>query len=144
MTRTRWMLVAALAAVAVALPATVRAGHGPEVRIVSPKRNAQVKSPVTVQAVVDGFTLVAAGTPLKDGEGHLHFFIDVPADNVKPGAMIPMDTTARYVHLGKEPYDKRDLALAPGVHTVTVVAANSGHQRIGEIHPVSVTFTVVP
>jgi hypothetical protein len=118
--------------------------HGPHVKITSPKKGAKVTSPVTVIAAVEEFKLVPAGTPLAEGEGHLHFFIDVPADNVKPGAMIPLDTLTRYIHLGKEPFDRRDLTLAPGKHTITVVAANSGHQRIKDVKPYSVTFTVTP
>ncbi len=116
--------------------------HGPHVKISSPKKGAKVASPVTVIAAVEEFKLVAAGTPVAEGEGHLHFFIDVPASNVKPGAAIPLDTTTRYLHLGKEPFDRRDLTLAPGKHTITVVAANSGHQRLKDVKPHSVTFTV--
>ena len=124
------------------VPRAMAAYSGPHVKISSPKKKANVKSPVTVIAQVEEFKLVPAGTMLAEGEGHLHFFIDVPADNVKPGAMIPLDTLARYVHLGKEPFDRRDLTLAPGKHTITVVAANSAHQRIAGIKPHSVTFRV--
>ncbi len=116
--------------------------HGAHVKISSPKKGAKVSSPVTVIATVDDFKLVAAGTPVAEDEGHLHFFIDVPASNVKAGAMIPLDSTARYLHLGKEPFDRRDITLTPGKHTITVVAANSGHQRLKDVKPYSVTFTV--
>ncbi len=133
--------VAALVFVAAPTAAVAR-HHGSHVKITSPAKGAKVTSPVTVIASVEEFKLVAAGTPLAEGEGHLHFFIDVPASNVKPGKMIPLDTTARYVHLGKEPFDRRDLTLAPGKHTITVVAANSGHERIKGVPPYSVTFTV--
>lgn len=121
-----------------------RPPQGPHLKVVSPKKGAKVASPVTMVVAVDEFKLVAAGTPLADGEGHLHFFIDVPASNVKPGALIPLDSLARYVHAGKEPFDRRDLTLAPGRHTITVVAANSGHLRLAGVKPVSVTFTVTP
>lgn len=124
-----------------------RAGVAPAKRggltIVSPKQKTTVAGPkVMIQVDVKGLALVAAGSPLKGGEGHLHFFIDVPAKNVKVGAMIPLDTTLRYVHAGKEPYDRREIALAPGRHRITVVAANSAHLRLAEPKPVSVTFTV--
>lgn len=144
MIRLRSLALAALAATALATPVALRAHHGPQLKITSPTKGAKVKSPVTVIAAVEAFKLVPAGTPVAEGEGHLHFFIDVPAANVKPGAMIPLDTTTRYVHLGKEPFDRRDITLAPGKHTITVVAANSGHQRIGAIKAKSVSFTVVP
>lgn len=117
--------------------------RGGSLRVVSPKKRATVAGPkVMIEVRVKGLRLVDAGTPLKPGEGHLHFFIDVPASNVKVGAMIPLDTTSRYVHAGKEPYDRREIELAPGRHTITVVAANSGHLRLAQPKPVSVTFTV--
>ena len=143
----RWpaVVVAAVlfAVVTVAASASAAAPppHGPHLKVVSPKKRA-VASPVTVIVAVERFKLVAAGTPLADGEGHLHFFIDVPASNVKPGALIPLDSLARYVHAGKEPFDRRDLTLTPGKHTITVVAANSGHLRLAGVKPVKVTFTV--
>ncbi len=122
--------------------AAVLPPKGPHLKVLSPKKRAAVASPVTVIVAVERFKLVAAGTPLADGEGHLHFFIDVPASNVKPGAMIPLDSLARYVHAGKEPFDRRDLTLTPGKHTITVVAANSGHLRLAGVKPAKVTFTV--
>ena len=136
-------LAVAAALLPFASPAEAAVRHqGPHLKIVSPKKGAKVASPVTIIATAKDFKLVPATTPLADGEGHLHFFIDVPASNVKPGAMIPMDSTARYVHAGKEPFDRRELTLAPGKHTITVVAANSGHQRLATVKPVRVTFTV--
>ena len=118
--------------------------RGPHLKIVSPGKGAKVASPVPVVVAVEEFKLVAAGTALAEGEGHLHFFIDVPASNVKPGALIPLDSLSRYVHAGKEPFDRRELTLTPGKHTITVVAANSGHLRLANLKPVSVTFTVTP
>ena len=121
----------------------VAAARGGTLRIVSPKKRATVTGPkVMIEVDVKGLVLVSAGTPLKSGEGHLHFFIDVPARNVKVGAMIPLDTTSRYVHAGKEPFDRREIELTPGRHTITVVAANSGHVRLAQPKPVSVTFTM--
>ena len=133
------VLVASLASgAAVATPY-----RGAKLKVVSPKKNVRVAGPkVLVKVEVTGLALVAAGTPLKDGEGHLHFFIDVPASNVKVGALIPLDSTSRYVHAGKPPFDEREIELAPGRHTITVVAANSAHLRLAEPKPVSVRFTV--
>lgn len=146
----RWSVVVATAFLFGVVTLTARTSaaappsHGPHLKIVSPKKGTKVASPVPVVVTVKEFKLVAAGTPLADGEGHLHFFIDVPASNVKPGALIPLDSLTRYVHAGKEPFDRRELTLAPGKHTITVVAANSGHLRLANVKPVSVTFTVAP
>lgn len=140
--------VIATVSAASAWPAEGAAAAAPNLRatlrVVSPKRNARVAGPtVLVQVRVKGLELVAAGTPLKEGEGHLHFFIDVPASNVKVNGMIPLDSAARYVHAGKPPFDEREIELAPGRHTITVVAANSAHMRIAQPAPVSVRFIVL-
>ena len=138
----RGMLVAGLALASLAA-AGFTARRGGSLSIVTPAKGAIMTGPkVLVHVQVTGFPLVAAGTALKAGEGHLHFFIDVPARNVKIGALIPLDSTARYVHAGKEPFDRRELELAPGKHTITVVAANSAHLRLAEPRPVSVSFVV--
>ena len=133
--------VIATVSAAWAWPAAGAAAAAPNLRatlrVVSPKRNARVAGPtVLVQVRVKGLELVAAGTPLKEVEGHLHFFIDVPASNVKVNGMIPLDSAARYVHAGKPPFDEREIGLTPGRHTITVVAANSAHMRIAQPAPV--------
>ena len=54
-----------------------------KISIVSPKSGAHVSGPkVNVVVKVTGFKLVAAGSPVANGEGHLHFFIDLPASSV--------------------------------------------------------------
>lgn len=152
--RTKAMLGASVVAAAVAAlmaaPAEGAAAlarqsmhHGATLKILAPKKHTNVVGPkVLVQVGVKELALVLAGSPLKDGEGHLHFFIDVPATHVRVGALIPLDSTTRYVHAGKPPFDQREIELAPGKHTITVVAANSAHLRLAEPKPVSVTFMV--
>ena len=78
----------------------------------------------------------------KDGEGHIHFFIDVPASSVAVGQVIPTDQPTKYIHAGKTPYTNREVDLTPGQHTITVVAANAAHQALAVPAPVSVSFTV--
>ena len=114
-----------------------------KISIVSPKSGAHVSGPkVNVVVKVTGFKLVAAGLPVANGEGHLHFFIDVPASSVKVGEMIPLDQPTKYMHAGKEPFDSRELDLAPGRHTITAVMANSAHLRAAGVPAARVTFTV--
>jgi hypothetical protein len=104
---------------------------------------AEVQGPkVRFEVEVTNFTLVDAGTPLAPGEGHLHFFIDTPPDAVPEGQLIPLDSAAKYVHAGKPPYTSRELELAPGEHTIWVVAANSGHLALREPAPAKVTVRV--
>jgi hypothetical protein len=112
-------------------------------RIVSPAPNATVKGPkVKVEVAADGFRLVAANQAPKAGEGHLHFFIDVPASSVAVGQAVPLDQASAYVHAGKEPFTFRELDLAPGKHTITVVAADAAHMVVGQPAPVVLELTV--
>jgi hypothetical protein len=118
-------------------------GTAPAMRVVSPAAGATVKGPkVKVEVAVDGFKLVPANQAPVANEGHLHFFIDVPASSVAVGQVIPLDQPQTYVHAGKEPFTSRELELAPGKHTITVVAANAAHVVVDQPAPVSVEVTV--
>jgi hypothetical protein len=112
--------------------------------IVSPKDGATVKGPtVPVEVAVTNWTLVPAGGPVTEGQGHLHFFIDVPASTVEVGKAIPATATnAAYVHLGKEPLTHHDLTLTPGKHTITVVMGNASHIALARPAPPQITITV--
>jgi hypothetical protein len=115
----------------------------PVITIASPAANTSVSGPkVKIDASVSHWQLVAANQAAKPGEGHLHFYIDIPADAIKVGEGIPLDQAAKFVHAGKAPFTSREIELAPGQHTVTVVMGNSVHQVLAEPAPVSVTFTV--
>jgi hypothetical protein len=118
------------------------AAPSPTIRVISPAEGSAVTSPVKVQVAVDGFGLVAATTPVAEGSGHLHFFIDTPPEAVPEGQMIPLDSATKYVHAGKEPFTERDLTLAPGEHTIWIVAANSGHLALRTPAPVKLTVKV--
>jgi hypothetical protein len=112
-------------------------------RIVSPAPGAAVKGPkVNVEVAVDGFKLVPANQAPLANEGHLHFFVDVPASSVPVGQVVPLDQAKTYVHAGKEPFTSRELELAPGKHTITVVAANAAHLVVERPAPISVEVTV--
>lgn len=123
-------------------PAPQTAAATPTLRVIAPAEGSVVTSPVKVQVAVDGFGLVAATTPIAEGSGHLHFFIDTPPDAVPEGQMIPLDSATKYVHAGKEPFTERELTLAPGEHVIWVVAANSGHLALRTPAPVKLTLKV--
>ncbi len=124
-----------------AAPRTAAAAT-PTLRILAPAEGSTVTSPVKVQVAVDGFGLVAATTPIAEGAGHLHFFIDTPPDAVPEGQMIPLDSATKYIHAGKEPLTERELTLSPGEHVIWVVAANSGHLALRTPAPVKLTLKV--
>ncbi len=112
-------------------------------RVTSPPGNTTIKSgKVKFDVEVIGISLVAANIPVKGGEGHLHFFINVSASSVPPGQSIPLDQPARYVHAGKAPFTSREIELAPGRHTITVVMADAAHVVMAEPAPVSVDVVV--
>lgn len=116
---------------------------GPSLKITAPAANAAMPGPkVNIQVEVTGLNLVDANIAPKDGEGHLHFFIDTPASAVPVGQLIPIDQPVKFVHAGKAPYTNREIELAKGQHTITVVAANAAHIALATPAPVSVTFSV--
>jgi len=98
-------------------------------------------SDVPLQVAVRNFSLVRAGAP-QANQGHLHFFIDVPADSIADGQLIPTDQADKYVHAGAPPFNTRTVALTPGVHTVTAVMGDGAHNKLAVPAPVSVTFIV--
>jgi Domain of unknown function (DUF4399) len=115
----------------------------PEITIAYPHQGAHVEgTKASIQVAVKNWRLVNANQDVHDGEGHIHFFIDTPADSVPVGTVIPTDKPAQYVHVGKPPLATRTLELTPGVHTVTVVMGNSHHEALDKPAPVSVTFAV--
>jgi hypothetical protein len=142
------LLIASLAftasIVACSVPPTLNTSTTvPQIKILSPANGATVDGPkVTFDVEVAGWRFVDANQPAKDGEGHLHFFINIPASAVQAGSAIPLDQKATFVHAGKAPYAQRKLELSPGEHTVTVVMGNSLHQALANPAPASVTFTV--
>jgi hypothetical protein len=116
----------------------------PTLKIVSPADGATVKGPqVKVEASVQGFKLVPAGSAVANGEGHLHFFVDVPSSTVAVGQAIPpTESNHAIVHAGKEPLTSRELELSPGTHTITVVVGDSSHVALGTPAPQSITVHV--
>ena len=137
------LLVAVLLVSLLASCAPAPAAPAVSMKVTSPAAGATVTGPkVKVEVDVQGLTLVDANIAPKDGEGHIHFFIDSPASSVAVGQVIPTDQATKYVHAGKAPYTNRELDLTAGQHTITIVAANAAHQALAVPAPVSVSFTV--
>src|SRR5437867_2895805 len=134
------LLASLLACLALVLVACGGAAAAPSMKIVSPADGATVKGPkVKVEVAVANWKLAPAGAPAANGEGHLHFFIDVPASAVPVGQAIPpTDANPAYVHAGKDPLSSRELQLTPGKHTITVVMGNTGHVALDNPAPQSI------
>ena len=124
-------------------PAATPPAAIPSLTIIAPATGATVTGPkVKVEAEAKNWqTVAAAGSAVTPGEGHLHFFIDVPASSVAVGQAIPTGDP-KYVHAGAAPLTGRELELSPGQHTIIVVAGNSAHIALASPAPQSVTFTV--
>lgn len=126
------------------LAACAPASREPSMRIVYPEPGVRVpEAKVPIHVEVRNFRLVRPGAP-RPGEGHLHLFIDVPANSIADGQIIPLDQTDKYVHMGAPPFNTRTLSLSPGVHTITAVMADGTHAKLPTPAPVSVTFFVQP
>ena len=98
----------------------------PSIRFVYPDQGVRVpETNVPVQVAISNFNLVRANQAARAGEGHVHFFIDVPASSIADGAMIPLDKPKLYVHAGASPLTTRTLTLAPGLHTIMAVIARN-------------------
>lgn len=142
----RLPFIAALGAalvLAACAPASSAPAAKPVMRLLSPAPDARLPAgKVKIDVEVRGYTLVAANAPVKAGEGHLHFFIDAPASSVPAGQFVPLDQPKTYVHAGKAPFTSREIELAPGKHTITVVMADAAHVVVAEPEPLSVTVLV--
>ncbi len=66
----------------------------------------------------------------------------VLAFSVSAGQPVPLDQRTTSVHAGKAPFTSREIELAPGKHTITVVMADAAHGVVAEPEPVSVTVLV--
>ncbi|GAC1534306.1 MAG: hypothetical protein NVS4B8_24050 [Herpetosiphon sp.] len=116
-------------------------GSKPTLRIESPKNGETIKgSSVKVDVRVQDFKLVDANPTVKPGEGHLHFYIDQPADSIAVGKPIPADPA--HIHAGKAPYTSRDLTLNTGQHTITAVMGDSNHVVLASPAPQTITVNV--
>jgi hypothetical protein len=131
---------AAAAIVALAAwPVPVGAQANPTVRITTPRDGATVRGPqVEVKVTVQNFRLVAGGTEVKSGEGHVHILIDKQVP--RAGEVVPQ--ADGYVHLGAAPFDTRTIDLAPGEHTLTAVLGDSTHKVLDPPATHSVKVTV--
>lgn len=87
-------------------------GPAPEIAILEPKEGATVGSTVTFKISPKNFKVVAPGA-VKDGEGHMHYFVDGGAYNALA------DTT----------FTLKD--LAPGAHRVKITLQKGDHSDLG-------------
>lgn len=109
--------------------------HGPSV-VVSAPPTVAAGEPVTIEARVDGLRLTPADGDRSGQTGHLHFFVDrapTPADQPIPREDGIIHTTETKVSIP---------GLAPGEHTVWVVAGDGVHMPLANPVMARTTFVV--
>ena len=118
-------------------PTPTGGGATPGVVIVSPANGAAIPAgDVTVSVRVSNFNLVASyGQPAAPGEGHLHYYMDLPVPLAEEGALAPpghfVPTTATSFTFPDVP---------PGIHNFSVELANNDHSPFPQ--PIFSTVTV--
>ena len=111
-------------------------GTGPDLTITSPAEGAVLPAgSITVSVQVSNFRLVPEYGEYIPGEGHLHYYMDLPANAVpgaiasRPGFFVPTtDTSFTWPN------------VPPGTHTFTVELATTDHTPLPQ--PVTKTVTV--
>jgi hypothetical protein len=118
-----------------AMPPPFRNARPPEVKITSPADGATVGPKFTVTTQTPGFRpdLSMEGKDNVPGYGHLHVFVDMKMEEMKPGEMMSM---AGMVGMPGENTFPVDLAGWPvGPHTLTVEAVQDDHTDIPGAKP---------
>jgi len=107
-------------------------GAKPDLTITAPADGAVLPvGDITVSVQVSNFRLVPEYGEYIPGEGHLHYYMDLPANAVasQPGFFVPTtDTSYTWPN------------VPPGTHTFTVELASTDHTPLPQ--PVSRTVTV--
>ena len=109
--------------------------RGPSVTATAPA-TVNAGDPVTVQMQVDGIRLTPADGDTSGQTGHLHLFVD--RSPTPPGQPIPKEDGI--IHTADTSVTLP--AMAPGEHTVWVVAGNGAHVPLDPPVMAKVTFTV--
>ena len=121
--------------VTVSAPALV-----PSLTITSPTDGASLTAgSITVTAQVGNFTVVdKQGQPSVAGEGHLHFYLDVPAPTTPGQPAVP--PSGVWAHVSGTTYTFTNVPA--GTHTITVQLVNNDHTPLIPLVTAQITVTV--
>jgi hypothetical protein len=112
---------------AAAASAATKQSHWPanaKVFFVAPKNGAVVTGPVKVVMGAKGIEIAPSGTD-KPGTGHHHILIDAALPRGEQ-AQSPLPSDEHVKHFGKG-QTEAELTLAPGKHTLQLVAGDGNH-----------------
>jgi hypothetical protein len=108
-------------------------GYDPAVAIVSPAKNGSVSgASLLLKLKTTYFTIIAPGGALKDGEGHIHVYLDKPASSPAYDAVIKQGTSDAEATV--------PMPTTPGTHYLIVSLQKNDHSPYGIQD--SVAFTV--
>jgi hypothetical protein len=115
-------------------------GDQPDIQISSPEDGETVSGDVTIEVDVDNFDIVDnLGEPAEEGEGHVHFYLDVAQVPTTPGQ--PAVTAEGTYHAeAATSYTWED--LEPGEHTLAVQLTNNDHTPLDPPVTARITVTV--
>jgi predicted lipoprotein with Yx(FWY)xxD motif len=121
-------------------PAATAPIAAPALSIVSPSNGATVPAgDLTVNVKVDNFNVVdKQGQPNVSGEGHVHFYLDVPAPTTPGQPAIP--PSGAWAHVSGTTFTFTN--VTPGTHTITVQLINNDHSPLIPIVTAQATITV--
>jgi hypothetical protein len=120
----------------------VAPGTGPDAMITSPKHGATISgTSVKVKLDVDNFDVVdKVGDKRKDGEGHVHFYLDVPQIPTTQGEEAIVEGTGRYVAKSSTTHTWKDLTA--GQHVLGAQLVNNDHTPLQPPVTAQITVTV--
>ncbi len=112
----------------------------PVITILTPSSGATVSAgDLTVTIKVDNFNVVdKQGQVSVAGEGHVHFYLDVPAPTAAGKPAIP--PSGVWAHVSGTTYTFSN--VAPGTHTITVQLVNNDHTPLLPLVTAQITVTV--
>jgi hypothetical protein len=135
--------VIALVAVCVLLGGCLSVPENPTVEITSPQNGSTIRtSDITVRVNVNHFrTVDKQGEVNAEGEGHLHFYMDVdPVPSAAGQPAVPADASATWAHVSVTSHTFP--RVPPGTHTFAVQLVNNDHTPVVPIVADSVTIVV--
>ena len=110
--------------------------------ITSPKHGATVSGEsVTVKVDVDNFDIVnKLGDKRKDGQGHIHFYLDVAQMPTTPGEDAIVEGEGSYVATSSTSHTWKDLTA--GQHTLGAQLVHNNHRPLEPAVTAQITITV--
>ena len=111
-------------------PPAVDGSTKPAIAVVATPATIAAGETVSVAVTTTNFKIVdpRSGPPVKDGEGHYHYYVD-DAPNYIAGWTPSVTITT-------------PASITPGVHTIRFVLATNAHEEVTPIVETSTTFTV--